>query len=197
MAKINRQRFHKSILLASGSPRRLDLLQKMDVNVRQIKLNYTEIIEQQWPIDEIAERLATQKWAQALPYLATDEILLTADTIVIHDNQVLTKPNNAEEAHHFLSAMSNKSHRVMTGIKIGNQTYASSFTDTTKVTFSPLNDEDIQYYIQHYSPYDKAGAYGIQEWIGWTHIHSIEGSFSNVMGLPTQKIHQWMMANTK
>ncbi|GAA5220432.1 hypothetical protein GCM10025777_10620 [Membranihabitans marinus] len=164
----------------------------MDIEVRQIKLDYHENIEPDWALEEIAELLAVQKWAQALPNLRNNEILVTADTIVIHNDQVLTKPKDAEEAHQFLLAMSDQSHVVMTGIKIGNREFASSFTDTTKVTFSPLSEKDIQYYIQHYSPFDKAGGYGIQEWIGWTYIHSIEGSFSNVMGLPTQKIHQWL-----
>lgn len=178
------------VILASASPRRKSLLEAMDLVVRTYIHPFNEDISNQIPVYNIAETIARLKWDQIQPQIKKDEIWITADTVVIFNGQALQKPQNRDEAYQMLSQLSGQNHDVTTGVCLGNTEKTIQFTECTKVYFSSIDHQDIQYYIQKYEPYDKAGSYGIQEWLGWTHVEKIEGSFSNVMGLPTEKIYQ-------
>ncbi|WP_236975596.1 Maf family nucleotide pyrophosphatase [Membranihabitans maritimus] len=182
-----------TIFLASGSPRRLELLKNLDLNVRQKKLPFTEKINRRLSSNKIAEEISYYKAKQAITHIKNDEILLTADTIVCKGNEILVKPRNQNEAFEFLTKLSDTSHSVITGVTMGIPNKLSTFSAETKVYFEPLSKQEIHYYVEKYKPLDKAGAYGIQEWIGWSKIFKIEGSFSNVMGLPTHMIHNYLV----
>ncbi|MBY5957284.1 Maf family protein [Membranicola marinus] len=177
------------IVLASSSPRRFELLQSLDLNVRVVNVSHTEIIEKSWPTREIPLQLAIQKNRNAIDTRQQGEILLTADTVVLLDNEILHKPGDELEAAQYLSRLSHRHHEVITGVCLRTEEEIC-FSTTTKVWMNKLSDEAIHYYIDRYQPFDKAGSYGIQEWIGWSHISRIEGSFSNVMGLPTSEVYQ-------
>ncbi len=144
------------------------------------------------PIDEIAQHIAEQK-AKQFPYLHKDEIIIAADTLVIVNDTILAKPQNREEAEIMLSSLSGKSHHVTTGVCIKDQQRVVSFSDTTQVHFKILTDKEIDYYIKNYEPFDKAGSYGIQEWIGMIGITRIEGSYFTVMGLPIHKVYETLL----
>lgn len=178
---------HTPIALASSSPRRLELLRSLDLKVRVVGGSHEEIIDPSWLPSEVPLQLAIQKNRMAMPHRKPEEVLLTADTIVLLDEEILHKPANAKEARYYLERLSNTSHEVITGVCLSTD-HELSFATTTKVWMSKLSSEAIDYYIHNYHPFDKAGGYGIQEWIGWSHIHRIEGSYSNVMGLPTCEV---------
>jgi septum formation protein len=141
------------------------------------------------PVAEVARYLALKKAEYFRPKI-TDEIIVTADTVVIHGTQILNKPLDRAEAIDMLSRLSGDTHRVMTGVCIVSREKEESFDDTTTVTFNSLSQKEIEYYIDHYKPYDKAGAYGAQDWIGMVAIKEINGSYFNVMGLPIHKVYQ-------
>lgn len=180
--------FNRPLTLASNSPRRQQLLREggFDFNIR------TVAIEESFPdnIDsnEVAEYLALKK-ADAIDLLSKDEVLITSDTVVILNDKILGKPNSKEDAFTMLKDLSNKTHSVVTGVCIKTSTKTISFSDTTAVTFKKLSEEEINYYIDNFQPFDKAGSYGIQEWIGMIGITKIEGSYFNVMGLPIHKLY--------
>ncbi len=180
----------KKIILASNSPRRRELLAGLDL---QYEVRVLQGIDESYPSDlptsEIAQYIATKK--AAAYSVAADEILLTADTIVILDNDVLGKPADEAEAHQMLTRLAGKTHSVITGCCLvdGATGSTSHFSVETRVTFAPLTAEQISYYVSHYRPLDKAGAYGIQEWIGYVGVTRLEGSYYNVMGLPVQRIY--------
>lgn len=177
------------VVLGSNSPRRRELLNDMGVNFRVEAIKgIDESYPANLPVEEIPVYLARIK-AQGHP-LQENELLITADTIVVLDDAVLGKPAGEADAHRMLRALSGRDHRVISGVCVTTRDRTEAFSDTSIVRFAVLTDEEIDYYIEHYRPLDKAGAYGIQEWIGNIGISGISGDFYNVMGLPTRKLYQ-------
>lgn len=178
-----------SIVLFSKSPRRAELLKLMGIPFELDSLDVDESFPESLTSTKVAQYIAEKK-AMAYTKILGDKILITADTVVDLEGEILGKPLHAEEATSMLRALSAKSHYVHTGVCLKHQGQAIGFTESTKVTFKHLSDEEIAHYVNQYQPYDKAGAYGIQEWIGLVAVKSIEGSYTNVMGLPTEKLYQ-------
>ena len=179
-----------NVVLASNSPRRKELLADLGINfeVRTIK-GIDESYPAQLPVLDIAQYISRKK---ALVYqrdMSPQDIIITADTVVILGDEVLGKPHSCEEACAMLRQLSGKTHKVVTGVTIVMQGHTSSFSAVTDVEFAPLDDQVINYYVDHYRPLDKAGAYGIQEWIGCVGVRHINGSFYNVMGLPLHRLY--------
>lgn len=183
----------RPLLLASNSPRRKKLLAslglKFEVKVKDVHEDFPEHLKRA----EVAEYLAAHKADQYIDDLR-DEALIAADTIVCLGDRVLNKPADYAEAFEMLQALSGKSHEVITGVCVLTREQKNVFHDTTSVYFKTLSEAEIDYYITHYKPYDKAGAYGIQEWIGMIGIERIEGSYFNVAGLPVQKLYIQLQA---
>jgi septum formation protein len=179
----------KKIILASNSPRRRELLAGLgyDFEVRVID-GIDESYPHSLPADKVPQYIADRK-AEAYT-VGNDEILITADTVVIVDDDVLGKPLDADDARRMLHVLSGKTHHVVTGVCIRTADQHRNFAVRTNVTFKKLSDDEIDHYIAHYRPFDKAGAYGIQEWIGYIGVTGIEGSYFNVMGLPVQRIYE-------
>lgn len=177
------------IVLGSNSPRRRELLNDMGVKFRVEAIKgIDETYPDNLPVEEIPVYLARIK-AEGHA-LQPNELLITADTIVVLDESVLGKPISEVDAHRMLQALSGRAHRVISGVCVTTENRTESFADTSIVHFAELTDDEIDYYIKHYRPLDKAGAYGIQEWIGNIGISGINGDFYNVMGLPTRKLYQ-------
>ena len=181
------------IVLASNSPRRKELLAGLDV---PFTVKVVEGIDESYPADlpvmDIAQYIATKKAAAYQGEISDNELVITADTIVVLGGDVLGKPKTLDEASKTLYALSGKTHHVATGVCLTTKERQKSFSVVTDVTFKKLNDSEIDYYVEHYKPLDKAGAYGIQEWIGHIGVSHINGSYFNVMGLPVQRIYQEM-----
>lgn len=179
------------IILASKSPRRQELLRGMGVEFSILTKETDERFPSDMPLDEVPKYLSLQK-SQAFTdeELPADYLLITSDTVVICEGEILGKPKDREDAVRMLQLLSGKTHHVVTGVTVRSAEKTESFAVRSNVTFSQLDDEEIDYYIEHCKPYDKAGAYGIQEWIGYVGISGLEGSFYNVMGLPTRKLFQ-------
>lgn len=176
--------------LASGSPRRKELLAGLDIEFTvEPGKDSSEIYPDNLPHEEIPEFLALHKSNTFHRALEKNEVLITADTLVFLDDQVLGKPSDRDEAFRMIKSLSGRSHKVITGVTLRTQEETRSFSVRTDVVFAELSDEEILPYIDKYKPYDKAGAYGVQEWIGYIGISSINGSFYNVMGLPVQKLY--------
>jgi len=182
----------KNIILASKSPRRKELLELLDLNFTVEAPKVNEVFPESLEVDKVAEYLADLK-ADAFTNIPTDTVVITADTVVILDEQILGKPKNKTEATKMLHSLSNRSHKVMTGVCIKSKDKTVSFSNTTKVFFKELTSSEIEYYIENYKPFDKAGSYGIQEWIGAIGITKIEGSYFNVVGLPIQELHKQLL----
>ena len=185
------------LLLASKSPRRRQLLAELGYPVEMVDIEVDEHVAPDLSASEVAEVLAHRK-AAAYPAerLADDEVLITADTTVVLDRSVLGKPTDRDEAIRMLRSLSGRDHKVYTGVCLRTIDNEISFTEETTVHFLPLDDSEIAHYVDHYRPYDKAGAYGIQEWIGMVAIDRIEGCFYNVMGLPVAQLYQRLKALT-
>ena len=181
------------IVLASNSPRRKELLAGLDV---PFTVKVVEGIDESYPADlpvmDIAQYIATKKAAAYQGDMKDNELVITADTIVVLGGDVLGKPKTLDEAKQMLYALSGKTHHVATGFCLTTKERQKSFSVVTDVTFKKLTDSEIDYYVEHYKPLDKAGAYGIQEWIGHIGVSHINGSYFNVMGLPVQRIYQEM-----
>lgn len=184
----NLKNYH--ITLASGSPRRHDLLQRAGIN---FTIGQGRDIPEEIPagmhIDEVAlylARIKSDAWRDL--WEQEHQLIITADTIVAIDNQVIGKPENRKDAIHMLNTLSGRSHRVITGVVAKSAHQEGAFSDITTVHFKPLSKEQINYYIDHFEPFDKAGSYGIQEWIGIVGIERIDGSYFNVMGLPVSRL---------
>jgi septum formation protein len=179
------------VLLASNSPRREELLRGIDIDFEvKVLPDIDESYPDNIPSEEIAEFVAIKK---AKPYAASlheDELLLTADTIVLLEDTVLGKPANKKEAKQMLRQLSGKTHRVITGVCLTSTKKQTSFSATSDVEFGKLTDQEIEYYVERYSPMDKAGAYGVQEWIGYVAVKHINGSYYNIMGLPIQRVYR-------
>ncbi len=184
------------IILASASPRRKELLAGLDLDfkVKVIK-GVSESYPESLRAEEVPQYISREK--AAAYQVADDELLLTADTVVVVDNTILGKPHDADDARRMLRLISGRTHQVVTGVTLTTAKAQKTFGVTTDVTFRQLTDDEINYYISHYRPFDKAGAYGIQEWIGYIGVTSIHGSYYNVMGLPVQRIYQEIMKMEK
>lgn len=177
------------IILGSGSPRRQELLKGLDIPFEVI----TSDADESYPDDmngvRIPMYLAEVK-ANALQNIMTDNtLLITADTIVLLDGKVLGKPEDKDDACRMLQTLSGKTHQVITGVCISSKTHKRVFHVATEVRFTHLNQTEIEYYLEKYRPYDKAGSYGVQEWIGYIAVEQISGSYYNVMGLPIQRLY--------
>ncbi len=183
--------FKKKLILGSQSPRRKELMQRMDIDFEVRIADVEEIIPEDLPLHEAPEYLAKLK-ADAIA-LADDELLITADSVVILDGEILGKPRNNEEAASFLARISGRNHDVITGVCISDKHRSISFSDKTVVSIAKINEHEIEYYVEKYNALDKAGAYGIQDWIGWVKVERIKGSYANVMGLPTHKMYEELM----
>lgn len=179
------------IILASNSPRRRELLQGLglDFEVRTMR-GIDESYPPELTGEDIPKFIASRKAEAYLPTLADDELLITADTIVYCDGEVLGKPADDADAARMLRQLSGKTHQVITGVSVSTRQTHRVFATTSLVEFASLTDEEIDYYVTHFHPNDKAGAYGIQEWIGYIGVVRLEGSFYNVMGLPVQRLYR-------
>lgn len=181
-----------TLILASGSPRRQQFFKDLDLDF-EIRL---KDIEEIYPLElkgaEITDYLAELKANAFEGQLNPNEILITSDTIVWHNDKALGKPKDEEDAFNILKSLSNTTHDVITSVCFKTNDKSVIINETTKVTFTVLSDEAILYYLKNYKPYDKAGAYGIQEWIGFVGVAKVEGSYTNVMGLPTHKVYEYL-----
>jgi septum formation protein len=190
MLKLN---YH--IILASNSPRRRELLTGLGL---EYEVRTLPGIDESYPDtlqgEEIPVYISSQKASAYLGELKENELLITADTIVWLDGRVLGKPSDEEDARQMLRALSGKTHQVITGVTLATTTFQKSFASVSQVTFATLSDEEIKYYISHYHPMDKAGSYGVQEWIGFIGVERIEGSYFNVMGLPVQRLYRELIS---
>lgn len=178
------------IILASKSPRRQQLLSDLGLNFKVESMDVAEDFPAGMPISEVSVYLAELKAEAFLPQLKANQLVITADTIVCLDNKVLNKPTDHSDGFRMLRNLSGKKHQVLTGVCLLTSEKRVSFYTSTDVWFKQLSDDEIHYYLENYQPYDKAGAYGIQEWIGYIGIYRIEGSFFNVMGLPVQCLYE-------
>ena len=179
----------KSIILASQSPRRKELLSLLDLEFKVEVKSINEVFPKDLKTSEVAEYLAMLK-ASAFTTIEDKQVIITADTVVVLDDTILGKPNNKFEASKMLRSLSNRNHEVITGVCLKSAKKVISFSSSTKVYFKNLSNAEIDYYIENYKPYDKAGSYGIQEWIGAIGITKIEGSYFNVVGLPIQELNE-------
>jgi septum formation protein len=183
---------HK-IILASGSPRRQQFLKELEIDFEIRLKEIEEIYPDHLKAEEITNFLAKLKASAFENELQDNEVLITSDTIVWLDNKALGKPSDATHALRMLTEMSGKTHKVITSVCIKNTQKELVFHDETLVTFAKLTLKEIEYYLNNYQPFDKAGSYGIQEWIGLVAIEKIEGSYANVVGLPTHKLYKELM----
>ena len=180
---------YKKIILASKSPRRRELLAGLDLDfevkvIPGIAENYPDCL----PSERIPQYIAAEKAEAYKGSIAPDEVVITADTVVILNDEIMGKPKDDAQAREMLHKLSGKTHQVTTGVCLTTVSSQKQFHVTSHVTFKLLSDNEIDYYVSHYHPLDKAGAYGIQEWIGYVGVTRLEGSFFNVMGLPVQRI---------
>ena len=180
-----------NIVLASNSPRRKELMSGLGVDyvvktLPDVDESYPDTLQG----EEIPAYISREKAEAYQSMIEPDELLITADTIVWMNGEVLGKPKDREDAIRMLRKLSGASHQVITGVCLTTKGWQNSFTVTTDVTFAVLSEEEIVYYVDKYSPMDKAGAYGVQEWIGFIGVESISGSYYNVMGLPVQKLYR-------
>lgn len=182
-----------TIILASGSPRRQQFFKDLDLNFEIRLKDIEEIYPDTLKAEGITNFLAELKANAFEGELNENEILVTSDTIVWHKNTALGKPKDYEDAFKILKSLSNDTHEVITSVCFKTIEKTTTFHEVTKVTFNTLSDESIQYYLENYKPFDKAGAYGIQEWIGFIGVSKIEGSYANVMGLPTDKVFEYLL----
>lgn len=185
----NLKKYH--IVLASNSPRRKELLGGLGISYEVKTLpgideSYPDTLQP----SEVAEYISLEKAMAYKDQIEENELLITADTVVVLGKEIMGKPKNAEDAKRMLRGLSGKVHQVYTGVTLMTKCSRRSFTSATDVKFADLSDDEIRFYVDTYSPLDKAGAYGIQEWIGYVGVERIEGSYFNVMGLPIQRLYQ-------
>ncbi|PKH69121.1 septum formation protein Maf [Flavobacterium sp. ALD4] len=180
------------LILASGSPRRQQFFKDLELDFEIRLKEIEEIYPPQLKREEITNYLATLKSSAFEGGLQENEILVTSDTIVWYNNKALGKPTDKQNAFDILKSLSNATHEVITSVCFKTNLKTDLLHEITKVTFNELSDEAIHYYIDNYKPYDKAGAYGIQEWIGFIGVSKIEGSYANVMGMPVDKVYEYL-----
>lgn len=179
------------LILASNSPRRKELLEGLDLPFAvKVKKYVPEDYPKDLPVAQVPQFIAKEK-ASAYD-IGHGELLLTADTVVVVGQEVLGKPVDDSDARRMLRLLSGRTHQVITGVCLTTTSQQKAFSVSTNVTFKELSDDEINYYISKYQPFDKAGAYGIQEWIGYVGVTKLEGSYYNVMGLPVQRIYEEM-----
>lgn len=182
---------NKKVLLGSGSPRRRELLSMMDIEFDTIRLNdVNEVFPASLHAEEVAAYLSRLKAQSYIDKIDSETILITADTVVIVDDKIMGKPKNASEAKFMLQRLSGGKHKVITGVSLTTVGAIHTFDEVTIVEFDKISDADIDYYVEKYHPFDKAGSYGIQEWIGLIGVKKIDGCFYNVMGLPTSALYR-------
>ena len=180
------------LILASGSPRRQQFFKDLDLDFEIRLKEIEELFPPELKAEEITNYLAELKSSAFEGELKSNEILITSDTIVWHNNKALGKPKNAQHAFEILKSLSNATHEVITSVCFKTTVDVTVLFEVTKVSFNDLSDQAIEYYIEKYKPFDKAGAYGIQEWIGFVGVSKIEGSYANVMGMPTDKVYEYL-----
>ena len=178
----------KRVILASQSPRRKQLLEQAGIPFEVKVVDTAETFPADMHIPDVPVHIARQKSAAVAALCSSEDIIITADTVVVLDDMIIGKPKDRDDAIKILSALSGRTHRVITGVVITHNGKEESFSKETEVHFKPLTNAQITYYIDEYKPYDKAGAYAIQEWIGVVGIRSINGDFYNVMGLPVSRV---------
>jgi septum formation protein len=178
------------IILASRSPRRQQLLAELGLKFEVVVKDYDETYPSGLTGEQIARYIAYRKGASFENELTEHDIVIAADTIVWCNDKVLGKPVNKEDAFAILKEISGNTHEVITGVSLRSVSKEITFSESTKVTFEPFTEEETEYYIENYKPYDKAGAYGIQEWIGIIACSHIDGSYFNVVGLPVQRLYK-------
>ncbi|MBQ9722078.1 MAG: septum formation protein Maf [Bacteroidales bacterium] len=184
----------KKIILASNSPRRKELLGGLDISfVIDTRNNFEEVYDPATPHERIPEVLSEGKSYGFHRELSDDEILITSDTLVLCGSDVMGKPHSREEAFEMLRKLSGREHKVITAITIRDKERCKTLSDTAIVYFKELSDSEIWYYIDNFKPFDKAGAYGIQEWIGYIGIGRIDGSFFTIMGLPVHLVYKTLL----
>ena len=181
------------IILASGSPRRQEFFRNLDLDFEIRLKEIEEIFPEKLQSLEITDYLAQLKAAAFEGDLLENELLVTSDTLVWLNNEALGKPKNYDDAFLMLQKLSNQTHEVITSVCFKTKNKREMVNDITKVTFGTLTDEAIKYYLDNYKPFDKAGSYGIQEWIGLVGITQIDGSYTNVVGLPTEKVFRYLL----
>jgi septum formation protein len=181
-----------TLILASGSPRRQQFFKDLDLDFEIRLKEIDEIYPPELKAVEITDYLAQLKANAFEGELNPNEIIITSDTIVWHQDKALGKPKNAQDAFEMIKSMSDHTHEVFTSVCFKTNSASTLINDVTKVTFKDLSDEAIWYYLENYKPYDKAGAYGIQEWFGFMAVTKVEGSYTNVMGLPTAKVYEYL-----
>lgn len=181
-----------NIILGSQSPRRRELLAGLDVPFTAVTIDADESYPADLRAGDIPIYISRAKARAYAHALTQDDLLITADTIVYLDGEVLGKPHSAAEAHAMLRLLSGRTHHVYTGVTFMYGGEETSFVDETSVTFRDLTDEEIDYYVQKYHPLDKAGAYGIQEWIGYVGVTAMHGSYFNVMGFPVERVYEYL-----
>jgi septum formation protein len=182
-----------TVILASASPRRKQLLTSLDISFEVSAKDTPEDFPEDMPVLEVPTLLAQRKAQAFWEEINSQTLVIAADTIVAIENQILNKPSNALQAQDMLRRLSGKMHEVFTGVCLMTRQKTVVFSDLTKVYFKDLTDEEIHYYIERYKPYDKAGGYGAQEWLGMVAIQSIEGSYFNVMGLPVHRLYEQLL----
>lgn len=179
-----------NIILASQSPRRKELLAGLGLKFSTISLDIDETFDRnEFKKEQITEYLSAKK-AKAYTDIQPNDLIITSDTTVWVDDESLEKASNREEAYEMIKKLSGKTHSVYTSVTIRSLVKEVTFSDETQVTFADLTDEEIYFYIDNYKPFDKAGAYGVQEWIGYIGVDNMNGSYFNVMGLPTHKLYK-------
>jgi septum formation protein len=181
-----------SLILASGSPRRQQFFKDLDLDFEVRLKEIEEIYPPELKAEEITNYLAELKANAFEGELNDNEILITSDTIVWFNDKALGKPKDKEDAFAILKSLSDATHEVITSVCFKTKAKTELIYEITKVTFNPLSDAAIEYYLELYKPYDKAGAYGIQEWIGFIGVAKVEGSYTNVMGMPTDKVFEYL-----
>lgn len=178
------------IILASASPRRKELLSKLDIDfIVKTLYDVDESFPASLPVVQVPQYISRKKADAYRQEMQENDMVITADTVVAVGRRILGKPKSAEEARTMLKLLSDRYHRVVTGVTIMTAKRTETFATVSRVRFTRLNDEEIDYYISKYKPFDKAGAYGIQEWIGMVGITELNGSYFNVMGLPVQRLY--------
>ncbi len=185
--------FQRKILLASKSPRRKQLLEEggfhFEIRIQDVEENFSDDM----PIEQVPEFLARKKARAILPDIQEGEVILAADSIVILNKKIYGKPQNRAEAFTTLQKLSNNIHRVITGVCLLTNEKERCFSGISDVHIAPLSEEEISYYVDNFQPYDKAGSYGIQEWIGLCKVARIEGTYTNIMGLPMDLVYKELM----
>ncbi len=182
------------IILGSQSPRRKELLSGLDIDFEVRVADIDESYPSSLEIDKVAEYIAMNKLKALSPSSNKNELIICSDTIVVLNEEILGKPVDKTDAQQMLEKLSGQTHTVITAVAISDGNQEKVFSDSTKVTFKTLSNSEIEYYLENYTPYDKAGSYGVQEWIGMMAIIKMEGSYFNVMGLPVHKVYETLVA---